>query len=128
MAKTLLLVDDSATHRSLIRVFLTGHDLRFLEADGGAEALRILDRKHVDLLIVDVKMPGMDGLELVRRIRKQPETRDIPIVLLTASVADEIEGEGKRAGANALLHKPISSAGILEIVQRLLSLAPSPEA
>jgi two-component system, chemotaxis family, chemotaxis protein CheY len=126
MSHTILLVDDSPTHRSLIKVFLMGRDCEFLEADSATEALGLLDTRSVDLAIVDVIMPGMDGIALVREIRRHPEPRvsQMPVVLLTAATEPSRAAKGMAAGANAVLHKPVSSAGVADVVSNLLRAVP----
>jgi CheY-like chemotaxis protein len=120
--KTILLVDDSATHRSLVKVFLAALMLKFLEAEDAQTGLRILSRSEVDLVIADVKMPGMDGLEFVRVLRASTDKRvaRVPVVLITADQSEKLSREGLAAGADAFLHKPISNAGVLEVVERLM--------
>ena len=122
MSHTILLVDDSPTHRSLIKVFLMGRDCEFVEAGSGEEALEVLDRTHVDLAIVDVVMPGMSGLDLIRELRLHHDrgVRRVPVVLLTAETDEDLALEGMAAGANACLHKPVSSAGVADVVSKLL--------
>lgn len=119
-ARTILLVDDSPTHRSLVRVFLAGIECDFLQAEDGEQALQLLEGGAVDLIIADVEMPRMDGLAFVRALRKSLNRaiRDIPVVMLTASatITDEI----MRAGATESLRKPISSAGLSDVVKRIL--------
>jgi CheY-like chemotaxis protein len=128
-SKTVLLVDDSATHRSVVKVFLASLMLRFLDAEDAQSGLKILSRSPVDLVIADVKMPGMDGLEFVRAVRATSDRRvsRVPVVLITADPSEKLSREGIAAGADAFLHKPISNAGVLEVVERLLrskSIAP----
>jgi CheY-like chemotaxis protein len=123
-AKKILIVDDSATHRSLLKVFLGGHDFIFLEADEALSALRMLDRSKPDLVIVDLKMPGMSGFEFVRTVRSSMtgSLSTVPIVLLTAEKSSKLPQESAAVGASAFLNKPVSSAGILQVIKRLLHL------
>lgn len=122
MSHTILIVDDSPTHRSLLKVFLSGHGFTFCEAEGGAQGLEIIEATPIDLVIADYNMPGMDGIALVRRIRALPalEHRSLPVILLTAEKEKSIMTEARAAGADEFLRKPVSSAGVLEVVQRLL--------
>ena len=128
-ANTILLVDDSATHRSLIKVFLAALRVEFVEAEDGQTGLRLLARSPVDLVIADVKMPGMDGLEFLRAVRasSQPRVARVPVVLITADQSEKLSRDGLAAGADAFLHKPISSAGVLEVVQRLMRARTLPQ-
>lgn len=123
MTKTILLVDDSRTHRSLLKVFLAGHEFEFLEADNGKLALDLLARERVDLAIVDLHMPELDGLALVKRLRASPrqDLRRLKVILLTGDKESATLVEAaKAAGADDLLRKPVSSAGTLEVVLRML--------
>jgi two-component system chemotaxis response regulator CheY len=128
MSHTILLVDDSPTHRSLIQVFLTGRGFRFVEADTGKHALELLKDTRPDLIIADINMPEMDGMTFVRELRGHPrsELRKLPVVLLTGdNRSSERSEEGLAAGADEFLRKPISSAGVLEVVSKLLDLPDS---
>lgn len=81
---TVLVVDDAAENRDLVRIVLRAHGYDTLEADGGLTALDILARHHVDLVLTDVTMPEMDGFQLARHIRADAATRRIPLVFYTA--------------------------------------------
>ncbi len=104
MAKTILIVDDSATVRKLIMYSLEATNYNCLEASDGIEALEKMAQNSVDLIIADLNMPKMDGLELIRTIRKQ--NRDIPIIMLTTQGDEESKRAGLDAGANVYLIKP----------------------
>ena len=119
-SRRILLVDDSPTHRSLITVFLRGYGYEFVEAGTGLEGLQAVERGGIDLVIADINMPEMDGVSFVRRVRRSrdPAVRDVPIILLTAEKEATRMDEGRRAGANECLRKPVSNAGIAEAVAR----------
>jgi two-component system chemotaxis response regulator CheY len=122
MSQTVLLVDDSRFVRTIIKVHLVSRKFTFEEAGDGAEALALLEASPPDLVIVDEDMPGMDGLEFIRRVRafEAESIRNIPIILLTGLEQDDLRAEALAAGATAFLRKPVSSAGLLEVVARLL--------
>jgi two-component system chemotaxis response regulator CheY len=128
--KTVLLVDDSTTIRDIVKIYLMGLPLKYIDAETGERALSTVGLMPVDLVIADVKMPGMSGIDLVRKIRahQSPQVRKLPVVLLTSQTADTVRLQGMNAGANAILNKPISSAALLPIVYKLLPsmLEPSP--
>lgn len=126
MAKRILLVDDSQSIRSLIQVFLMKHGYEFLEAETGERALGILKLVPADLVIVDVNMPGMGGLELVRQIRQHTKTsvRDTQVVLLTGDKDPDTRSKGLEVGANGFLSKPVSAEQLNQVVQNLLSAPP----
>jgi two-component system chemotaxis response regulator CheY len=115
-------VDDSRFVRTIIKVHLVSRKFAFDEASDGLEALALLETSPADLVIVDEDMPGMDGLTFIRRVRASdaPRIRDVPIILLTGIDLERLQEEALEAGASAFLRKPVSSAGLLEIVGRLL--------
>lgn len=125
MSETVLLVDDSSFIRTIVKVHLVQRKFTFLDAGTGEEALEILAHAHVDLIIADMDMPGMDGVTFVRRVRscENPDVHDLPIIVLTSDEIDEHRRLALEAGANDYLTKPVSSAGLIETVARLLPTA-----
>jgi signal transduction histidine kinase len=103
---TILIVDDEAQNRELLRAYLQ-NDARVLAAASGAEALQFLGREPVDLVIVDVMMPGMSGYELCREIKKARSDALLPVLMLTALTAQENRNAGLEAGADDFLQKPV---------------------
>jgi two-component system, chemotaxis family, chemotaxis protein CheY len=122
MTQTILLVDDSRTMREVLKVYLMGRDFEFIDADGGERALSLLRLVPVSLVIVDLKMPKMDGLTFLRHLRSTdlPAIRTVPVVLVTADKSGEWQSLAKTAGADAFLQKPLDSARAVEVVNRLL--------
>jgi CheY-like chemotaxis protein len=108
MAKKILLVEDSDTTRLSNKLMIakrTGYNV--ITVANGAEALKLAATQKPDLILMDVMMPGMDGLEVCRRLRKQEATARVPIVLLTFRVGDESVSEGYASGCTAYLKKPV---------------------
>lgn len=105
-APCLLLVDDSAAHRHFIRQALGGEGYEFLEAANGRQALEILAREVVDLIILDHNMPEMTGLEVCDALRTTRLHRDAPIILVTANNTPDFLARGLAAGANDFIGKP----------------------
>jgi two-component system chemotaxis response regulator CheY len=122
MGCCILLVDDSATVRSLVKVFLMGHDLEYLEAEGGEHGLEILRGRVPDLVIADLNMPGMDGISFVKRVRSdtRPEVRSLPVILFTSDKSHDVRERALQAGASAFVRKPVSSSDLQEALRRLL--------
>jgi len=118
MAKTILVVDDSATVRKLIIYALDPNNYNCLEASDGMEALEKMAQNPVDLVIADLNMPKMTGLELVRTIRRG--NKDIPVIMLTTQADEESKKEGLEAGANVYLVKPAPRHLLLYKVRSLL--------
>lgn len=125
----ILIVDDSATLRSIVKVHLVGCGARFAEADSAEAALQVCRTSKVDLIVLDRNLPGMSGIELLKLLRSGdspvPNMAGVPVVLLTGDPADEVEKEAIDAGVQAFVRKPVNQSGLLAAVQRLLpSTAP----
>jgi CheY-like chemotaxis protein len=107
MSTKLLIIEDSPTTRAVIKVYLVGHHLEFLEANNGTEGLQLARSQHPDVIVVDLKMPGMDGFTFCRTVRSDPALRRIPVILLTRAKGDSIKREALMAGASYFMNKPI---------------------
>src|SRR5947208_8340643 len=114
----ILLVDDDPNLRALLRTTFEAVDVELEEADNAASAAAALERSVPDVVVLDVRMPGMDGLELCRRIKADPRTCDVAVALLTGSDGGTKE-DGEAAGADAFLRKPFSPLELLSVVERL---------
>jgi DNA-binding response OmpR family regulator len=91
------------------------------QAEGGNQALEMLDTAVPDLFVVDVMMPGMNGFELCRELRGRPDTAQHPILLLSARIDSKSMMEGLESGANLYLHKPIESAQLIARIEQFLN-------
>jgi len=121
----ILLVDDEPALRELLRATLESVEITVAEAESAPEAELRVRRDRPDLIILDLRMPGMGGAELCSRLKRDPGTREIPIVLLTG--ADEEEARtAQRAGADALVRKPFSPLELLAVVERAVGRQPVP--
>ncbi|MCA1827347.1 MAG: response regulator [Myxococcales bacterium] len=122
MARTVLIVDDSPTIRGFARIFLKPLEVDVAEAEEGMQALEMVRANAPDVIVVDVNMPGMDGLAFTRELRSDPraEIAKLPIVLLTGDRSEQVKQEGRDAGANDFLEKPIKGAELQSIVKRFL--------
>lgn len=109
---TILLVDDQAMIRVGLRTILEAHDDLTVvgEAGDGFEALRFLETTTVDVVLLDVRMPGIDGVETTRRLRERFSAEQLRIVILTTFEQDEIVVSALRAGANGFLGKTVGPA------------------
>jgi signal transduction histidine kinase len=122
--KCVLVVDDDAMNLKVLKGFLTLDGYQVLLAESGEEGLQHLARAPVDLVVLDVRMPLMDGYEVCRRIRADPARSRMPVIFLTADQADEKrELLGLDAGGDEYLHKPISRRVLAARVKNLLRLA-----
>ena len=122
--KSLLVVDDSATFRQLLCMSLARLDgvsqSHITEAVDGEDALTKLKDGHFDLVLTDIRMPRMDGLEFVRRVRNDLNRKDLPIIIISTKGADEDIQLGLSLGASGYLSKPISMVKLRELVTGLL--------
>ena len=120
MGKTILTVDDAATMRKMVSFTLRGAGHEILEAQDGAIALRVLQSRAVDLVITDIHMPNMNGIELTRQLRALPTFGHTPILLLTTESDPAKKAEGRAAGATGWIVKPFGQEQLLAIVAKLL--------
>jgi adenylate cyclase len=114
-----LVVDDQPPNIRLLEAILTPRGYDVQAASSGEEALKAIAESHVDLVLLDIVMPGMDGYEVCRRIREQPDTAYLPVVMVTAS-GDEQKVKALEAGADDFVTKPINQS---ELMARVASLA-----
>ena len=113
--------DDDADIRELLMFALGARGYRVVFAADGTEALRLAESWKPALMILDVSMPGIDGFELTRRLRADAETREIPVMLLTARVRTTDADHGYALGADAYITKPFHLDELSREVQRLLA-------
>src|SRR5436309_1315041 len=121
----ILLVDDEPALRELLRATFEGADVTVDEAESGVEAEARVRRRRPDVIVLDLRMPGMDGVELCTRLKANEKTKAIPVVLLTGADAEEAR-RGQRAGAEALVRKPFSPLDLLAVVERVAGRSPIP--
>ncbi len=119
MAK-ILAVDDSASMRQMVAFTLKNAGHEVLEAADGREALEIARKTPVNLVLSDVNMPNMDGIQLIRELRALPSYRFTPILMLTTESAASRKQEGKAAGATGWIVKPFDPDQLLATVDRVL--------
>lgn len=118
---TILIVDDQPDNLYVLQRLLKGHGYDVLQAENGATALKIATERLPDLILLDVMMPEMDGFEVVQRLRDNAQTRNLPVVLLTANAPDErLKIQGLKLGADEYLTQPINNNELLARVQALL--------
>ena len=118
--KVLIADDAESTAKMLIEV-LSRYGYQPVLAMNGYEALAVARREQPDLILLDLRMPGMDGYEALTRLKRDPETRDIPILVMSAHAADPVQERLrlKRMGANDFLSKPFSLEDLLVEIQRI---------
>jgi two-component system, OmpR family, alkaline phosphatase synthesis response regulator PhoP len=116
----ILAVDDDDRIRRLVQFNLQRAGYRVSAAADGLEALEQIGQERPDLVLLDITMPRLDGIELLRRLRADPDTVALPVILLTAKAQDEDILEGKRSGADYYLTKPFSPVELLSVVREAL--------
>jgi two-component system chemotaxis response regulator CheY len=120
MAKTLLTIDDSKAVRDMISFTLKPEGYRVIEAENGAEGLDKLRSERPNMVITDINMPVMNGIDFILAARKDAVGRGVPIVILTTDSAPEVKKRGRDAGATGWLDKPFDSAKLIAVARKLL--------
>ena len=122
MEKCILVVDDSETVRQVLQLTLANAGFDVVEAEDGLEALDKLAHNSVDMLITDLNMPNMDGLDLIKRVRQNGAYRFTPIVMLTTESSEEKKLAGREAGASGWIVKPFKPEQLLKVVKLVLGV------
>lgn len=120
MGKRILIVDDCDTTRKLLSYIIKERGHAILGASNGIEALEVLAANPIDLVVTDLNMPQMDGLELSRNLRGNEAYRDIPIVMVTTEASEGDRKMGADSGVTTYLTKPISPQKLLYEIEKLL--------
>jgi len=116
----ILVVDDSTTMRQMVAFTLTSAGHQVVEAPDGNQALATAKQKKFDLVITDVNMPGMNGIDLVQSLRALPDCKFIPILVLTTEAGADLKQKGKSAGATGWIVKPFNPEVLLETLKKVL--------
>lgn len=120
MGKTVMIVDDSASLRQVVNIALSGAGYEVIEACDGKDALTKLNGRKINLIISDVNMPNMDGITLVQEVKKLPEHKFMPIIMLTTESQEAKKQAGQAAGAKAWVVKPFQPEQMLTAVSKLI--------
>lgn len=118
--KKILFVEDEPDQVTMITLRLEKNGYEVISCSDGETGLKKAAEEKPDLILLDVILPGMDGLEICRLLRANPVTKTIPIVSTTAAGADDVEKSCLAAGANACVRKPYDSADLLAKIRRLI--------
>lgn len=121
--KSVLIVEDSATTRAMIRAAIEdmGEDFATLEACTGFEALKMLPRENPDLIITDINMPDVNGLELINFVKANPNYQHIPMVIVSTERSNEDRERGLALGASAYVTKPFKSEELQAVIAEILN-------
>lgn len=115
--RVVLVVDDDEMIRRLVRTVLEADDFEVIEAAGGEEALKMIASTHPSVVVLDIMMPGIDGVEVCRKL----DHDDVKVIILTARDDPELEERCRAEGADAFLTKPFSSIQLLDLVEELMA-------
>lgn len=120
-SKKILIVEDEESLLKLESILLSSKGYSVVGVMDGKAALEEVKVNRPDLVVLDVMLPEMDGFEVCRHIKENPETSSIPVVMLTAKKSNNDVERGKQAGAEAYITKPFKSAKVIEVIEGLIS-------
>ena len=120
MAKTVLIVEDNELNMKLFRDLLEAHGYQTSGTSNGYEAIDLVRKSRPDLILMDVQLPKLSGIEVTRQLRAEPATADTPIIAITSFALSGDEQRAKEAGASAYLAKPYSPFTLLSMIRELL--------
>ena len=113
-------VDDSASVRQMVSFTLKNEGYDVSEAVDGLDAITKLENEPVDMVLTDLNMPNMDGIELIKKLRANPKFKFVPIIFLTTESQDEKKQEGKQAGATGWIVKPFKPEQLVGVIKKVL--------
>ncbi|MFO7658549.1 MAG: response regulator [Bacteroidales bacterium] len=120
MSKTILFVDDSESIREIVNFTLQNEGYNVLVSDNGKNALNHLDGKDINLIITDLHMPELNGIELIKEVRKMPHYQRTPILFLTTESQVAKKMEAKEAGATGWIVKPFVPAKLISAITKVI--------
>ena len=121
MAKTVLIVEDNELNMKLFNDLLEAHGYATLQTKDGIEAMKMARQHRPDLILMDIQLPEVSGLEVTKWLKEDPDLRAIPVVAVTAFAMKGDEDKIRQGGCEAYIAKPISVAKFLETIQRFLN-------
>lgn len=116
----ILIVDDDKTTRKLLSFYLKGSGFEVVTAENGLDALEKLGMDEINLVMTDLNMPYMDGIELVKTLKSDPNTAQIPIIMVTTEADINEQNRALAAGANAYITKPVTADTIAKKIKTIL--------
>ncbi|WP_022849674.1 response regulator [Limisalsivibrio acetivorans] len=118
--KRILVVDDAITMRQLVAATLKSAGYDVVDAKDGVDALNKLGQGRFNLIVSDLNMPNMDGITLIKEVKKNPRHKFTPIIMLTTESQSSKKEEGRQAGAKAWIVKPFKPADLLNVVKKIV--------
>jgi len=122
----ILCIDDAQVTLDFYMKILQPHDLQVITAIDGASGIETAKKQHPDLIFLDILMPNMDGFEVCRRMRADPDLRGIPIIIVTATEDPKLNVKGFQAGANLAIRKPFEAKKLVGTIRAALALKAKP--
>lgn len=119
MPKSILIVEDDADAREVLSLILNAEGFSVLTAEDGQQALELVNEARPDLIITDIQMPNIDGIELIKRMRSRFESRSVPIVVMSA-FGSGMTRDALKAGADRSTPKPMHVRSLLDLIRQLL--------
>jgi len=120
-AVQVLFVDDNELNRKVVKSMLEAADVLVAEAEDAEQGLAMIGLADYDVVLMDLRMPGMDGLEAIRKIRARGDAKaNVPVIVVTADNASDIRRQAESAGADDLLHKPVQMQALFDALGRAL--------
>ncbi len=120
MSRTILVVEDQEDNRQILRDLLGAHHYSILEAENGQEALVAVRKQQPDLILMDIQLPVLDGYEATRRLKSDPATKHIPIIVVTSYALSGDEAKARECGCDAYVPKPYSPRALLAKIKEFL--------
>ena len=120
MSKTILVVEDQEDNRQILRDLLSANDYDMLEAENGEEALAAVKKQRPDLILMDIQLPVLDGYEATRRLKADPATKSIPVIVVTSYALSGDETKARESGCDAYVTKPYSPRALLAKIKEFL--------
>lgn len=120
MSKTILIVDDSSSLRTVVNLALKRAGYEVVEAVDGEDGLTKLDGRKINLIVCDVNMPRLNGIEFVTRVKQHPRYKFTPVIMLTTEGQDAKKEQGRAAGAKAWIVKPFNPPVLLDAISKLV--------
>jgi two-component system, chemotaxis family, chemotaxis protein CheY len=120
MSKTIMVVDDSTSIRQMVSFTVRNAGYGVIEASDGQDALNKLSNEEIHMIITDLNMPNLDGINLIRNVRTKPTFKYVPIILLTTESQESKKLEGKQAGATGWIVKPFRPDQLTAVIKKVL--------
>jgi len=123
LEKSILIVEDSSTTRALIKAIIEEMgDFQTVEARSGFDALKLLPTQEFDLVITDINMPDINGLELIHFMRNDPKYRNLPLIIVSTERSEEDKKRGMALGAVAYITKPFKAHELQEVIKQVIDI------